>query len=261
VLRLVLVALLLLPAAATAEAAERRMLDAEEAARFEGVGRLNIAGSRFCTATLVAPDVIVTAAHCLFHPLTGARVADGELRFVAGYRIRDRAALRRVTRTVVDPGYTFESRATYAGVGADLALGRLDRPVPEAVVPFATAALADRGPLAIVSYGQDRPHAPSIEAPCGIVERTDPVLALDCAVTYGASGSPLFQGAPGQGEAGDLRLVGVVSAMGRLIRPAVDVTFARTFARLPDALAPLLATLDAAPAAAPGAASRPQPRP
>lgn len=237
-----LAVLLLLPAAVAAEPPERRMLEAEEAASFRGVGRLNIAGSRFCTATLVAPDVIVTAAHCLFHPLTGARVADRELRFVAGYRVRDRAALRRVTRTVVDPGYAFEARATYAGVGTDLALGRLDRPVPEAVTPFATAALGNGPPLAIVSYGQDRPHAPSIETPCGIVERTGPVLALDCAVTYGASGSPLFQG-----EGADLRLVGVVSAMGGLIRPPVNVTFARLLGDLEPRLAALYGSAPEAP--------------
>ena len=225
------------------------MIGAEEAADFQGVGRLNIAGSRFCTATLVAPDVIVTAAHCLFHPLTGARVADTELRFVAGYRVRERAALRRVARTVVDPAYAFEARATYAGVGADLAVGRLDRPVQEAVAPFAAGAFAE-GPLAIVSYGQDRPHAPSIEEPCGIVEDSGPVLALDCAVTYGASGSPLFQGA-----AGDRRLVGVVSAMGRLIRPPTDVTFSRVLGDL----APLLAALDAPPPIPDGPGPRPRP--
>ena len=199
------------------------MLEAEEAAAFRGVGRLNIAGTWFCTATLIAPDVIVTAAHCLYHPLTGVRVRDSELRFVAGYRIRERAALRRVARTVVDPGFAFEARATYAGVGADLAVALLSRPVPEGVPAFATAAFEpEAGPLAIVSYAQDRPHAPSIETPCGIVEETRPVVALDCAVTYGASGSPLFQG---EGEA--MRLVGVVSAIGRLWQPPQDVTFAR----------------------------------
>ena len=225
------------------------MIAVGEAAEFQGVGRLNIAGSRFCTATLVAPDVIVTAAHCLFHPLTGARVADGELRFVAGYRIRERAALRRVARTVIDPAYAFGARATYAGVGADLAVGRLDRPVPAAVVPFAAGAFAE-GPLAIVSYGQDRPHAPSIEEPCGVIEDSAPVLALDCAVTYGASGSPLFQGAEGK-----RRLVGVVSAIGRLIRPPVDVTFARILGDL----APLLAALDESPPAVDERAPLPRP--
>jgi protease YdgD len=237
--------LLLLPAAVAAEASERRMVDDAEAPAFHGVGRLNIAGSRFCTATLVAPDVIVTAAHCLFHPLTGARVRDSELRFVAGYRIDDRVALRRVTRTVIDPDYDFAARATYDGVGADLALARLQRPTPASVAPFATVALDPERPLSIVSYGQDRPHAPSIEAPCGIVEETGAVLALDCAVTYGASGSPLFQ---------DGALVGVVSAMGRLIRPPVDVTFVRLLGAGYESLRESLEV-------APTAGTRPLPRP
>ena len=244
-LRLLVACFLCLATVATAQAAERRMLDAEEALAFHGVGRLNIAGSRFCTATLIAPDVIVTAAHCLFHPQTGKRVPESELRFVAGYRLRERAAVRRVVATAIDPAYAFGARATYAGVGADLALARLDAPVPTAVVPFATADRQGDGTLSIVSYGEDRPHAPSVEAPCGIVDDTDPVLALDCAVTYGASGSPLFEGEPG-----DLRLVGVVSAMGRLIRPPVDVTFT---VLLGDAIASLRAAL--------AAVAPPRPRP
>ena len=77
------------------------------------------------------------------------------------------------------------------------------------------------------------------------------MIALDCAVTYGASGSPLFQG-----EGGDTRLVGVVSAIGRLIRPPVDVTFARVLGDV----APLLAALDAAAAEAPDGPA-PLPRP
>ena len=152
-----------------------------------------------------------------------------------------------MARTVVDPGFAFEARATYAGVGADLALALLDRPVPDSVAAFATADFAaEAGPLAIVSYAQDRPHAPSIESPCGIVEETGPVVALDCAVTYGASGSPLFQG---EGEA--MRLVGVVAAIGRLRRPAQDVTFARF---LGPGLEALVATLREEAAEAEGAA-------
>jgi V8-like Glu-specific endopeptidase len=199
------------------------MLGAEEAAPFRGVGRLNIAGTWFCTATLIAPDVIVTAAHCLYDPRNGERVRDSGLRFVADYRPGQRGALRRVARTVVDPGFAFEARTTYAGVGADLAVALLNRPLPDAVAPLPTAGFEPgAAPLAIVSYAQDRAHAPSIEAPCGVVERTGPVVALDCAVTYGASGSPLFQG-----EGPEARLVGVVSAMGRLLRQQQDVTFAR----------------------------------
>ena len=143
------------------------MLEADEAAAFRGVGRLNVAGTRFCTATLISETVIVTAAHCLFNPRTRERVPLGEFRFVAGLRLGETAAVRRVVRAVTHPDFAFEGLASPAGVGADLALLELDRPVPaEDAAAFATGDLgAEAAPLAIVSYARDRAQAPSIEAP------------------------------------------------------------------------------------------------
>jgi protease YdgD len=216
-----LLALLLLPPAAAAQAPERRMLEAEEAVAFRGVGRLNVAGRRFCTATLIAPSIVVTAAHCLYHPRTHERVPTSELRFVAGLRLGETAAVRRPARAVTHPDFAFEGLADFGGVRTDLALIELDEPVPaETAPPFATDALAPGGaPLAIVSYARDRAQAPSIEAPCGLISTFGGVAALDCAVNYGASGAPVLQG---EGDA--TRLVGVVSAMGRVLATDGDVT-------------------------------------
>ena len=93
------------------------------------VGRLNIAGTRFCTATLIEPAVVVTAAHCLFHPRTQARVPMREIRFVAGLRRGEVAAVRRAVKAVTQPDFAFDGMASYAGVRADLALVELDEPV------------------------------------------------------------------------------------------------------------------------------------
>ena len=65
------------------------MLEAEEAVALRGVGRLNVAGTRFCTATLISETVIVTAAHCLFDPRTPCAGAD------RGVPLRRRAADRQ----------------------------------------------------------------------------------------------------------------------------------------------------------------------
>lgn len=203
--------LLLAGAAAAADAPGRRMLSADEAVPFRAVGRVNIAGARFCTGTLVAPDQVLTAAHCLYNPQTGALVAPKEIRFVAGLRIDKKAAMRRVVRAVADPDFAY-GRAGPAGVSADLALLVLAVPIPaKAAVPFGSGALG-AGPYTIVSYGRDRPQAPSIEAPCGLISGFGAGLALDCAVTEGVSGAPVFRGA---GEA--RQVVAVVSAMGRTI--------------------------------------------
>jgi hypothetical protein len=200
----------------------RRMLEADEAEAYRGVGRLNVAGTRFCTAMLIAPDVVVTAAHCLYHPRTYARVPVSELRFVAGLRLGETAAVRRATRAVTRPDFAFEGFAAPDGVTADLALVELARPVPEEnAAAWARGELDPETPLAIVSYARDRAQAPSIETPCRVASAFGGAAAIECAVDYGASGAPVFQG---EGEA--RRLVAVVSAMGRVLATGDDVTLA-----------------------------------
>lgn len=220
-------------------AQERRLLSVEEAVPFRGVGRLNVAGTRFCTATLISETVIITAAHCLFHPRTRARVPLGEFRFAAGLRMGKTAAVGRIVRAAVHPEFTFEGMASPAGVAADLAVLELAEPVAAEDAPaFATGDLRrDAAPLAIVSYARDRAQAPSIEEPCGLATTFAGVAALDCAVNYGASGAPVLQGAAeeegegaeGEGEeggAGERRLVAVVSAMGSVVASERQVTLA-----------------------------------
>lgn len=227
-------ALVLVAGAAAAQDPERRMLDADEAANYRGVGRLNVAGTRFCTATLIAPDVIVTAAHCLYHPVSHERVPEDEMTFVAGLRLGETAAVRKVTAAVTQPDFAFAGIADSAGVRADLAVLLLAETVPEDAAPAFSAGdwEEEAGSLSVVSYARDRAQAPSIED-CIVEVVFGGVAALDCAVTYGASGAPVFQ---------DGRVVGVVSAMGRTLDGDREVTLA---VLVDPWITPLRETLDA----------------
>lgn len=49
------------------------------------VGRFNKAGRGHCTATVVAPKIVVTSAHCLIDRNTGGYMAPDKLHFVAGW--------------------------------------------------------------------------------------------------------------------------------------------------------------------------------
>ena len=229
---------------AAAQEPERRMLDDAEAAAFRGVGRLNIAGRRFCSATLISEQVAVTAAHCLYHPRTGRAVPLDELRFVAGLRRDEVAALRDVTASSVPLDFVFDESLNLSGVRADIALVALDAPVTaEEAAPLPVGGeLAPGDSVTIVSYARDRSQAASIQEGCVVEMVLEAVATVPCAVTFGASGAPVLAG-----EGDDRRLAGIVSAIGTM-EGGGELTFV---VRLEPHLAALQAQLDAAPADGP----------
>jgi V8-like Glu-specific endopeptidase len=205
---LALLAALLLAAPAAGEGG-RRMLTEAEAPAWAAVGRLNVAGRRFCTATLITDRHALTAAHCLYNPRTRAPVAAAEFRFLAGLGPDGHARVRMVTRLAAPPDYRYDPRPAYAQVALDLAVVELDPPFgPDEARPFAldrTPGWDAPGP--VVSYARDRAFAPSIEATCPVRAADEGVAALVCDVEQGASGSPVFRTAGGAPV-----ILGVVSA-------------------------------------------------
>lgn len=201
---------LVLAAPAAAEGPERRRLDDMEAVGFRAVGRLNIAGGRFCTATLVTERLVLTAAHCLFDPDDGRRVGPGELSFLAGKRRNDARAVRGVVRAAVLPEFRFEGRAEWRRLRHDLALVELDAAIPAALALPLAVDRPPGGAVAIVSYARDRPRVASIQEVCPVLVTLQGVAVLRCAIEFGASGAPVIAVSDGR-----LRLVAVASAMGR----------------------------------------------
>ncbi len=186
------------------------MLTDAEAADLAGVGRLNIAGNRHCTATLIARDLVLTAAHCLYNPQSGRRAPPEEIRFVAGLRRDDYAALRGVAALAVPPDYDFAAEPDLAEVRHDLAMLRLDAPVAASeALPVPEGAWPGGGSVAVVGYGRDRAQAASIRADCPVLGAEDGLAVLGCTVTLGVSGAPVLAGT-GAGR----RIVAIVSAMG-----------------------------------------------
>ena len=83
------------------------MITDQEAPLWNAVGRLNVAGNRVCTATLISPDEVITAAHCLFHQVTRHLAHPEDIHFVAGFRRDTYAALVHVSAVAILPGYTY----------------------------------------------------------------------------------------------------------------------------------------------------------
>ena len=101
-------------------------------AEWLAVGRLNVSGQGYCTATLIAPDMVMTAGHCVVDRRTGRPVEPGRVHFLAGFRAGTYAAHGIGRAVAIVPGF---DRAA-ADVARDLALVRLVAPMAPRVQPI-----------------------------------------------------------------------------------------------------------------------------
>ncbi|WP_270729619.1 trypsin-like serine peptidase [Shimia sp. Alg240-R146] len=173
------------------------------------VGRLMVSGNAMCTGALVSPELVLTAAHCLYDPKTGRRVEPGQIEFQAGLRNGKATAVRRVQSAVAHPDYR-HVRNGAAQVGHDLALLRLTSPIDSsAVLPMAQDIRLGSGDmLGVLSYTIGNRNDPVLEYPCRVLATQHQTLVMSCDVDFGASGAPVLALRNGKTPS----LVSVVSA-------------------------------------------------
>ncbi|MGE5475195.1 MAG: trypsin-like serine peptidase [Bacteroidales bacterium] len=177
---------------------------AVEAARYpwSAMGRLNNGLGGHCSAVLVGPRLVATAAHCLWNPKTRAPIPVGSLTFVAGYDRGGYLKASKVARMQAAPGWnlaTNNAGAGLAGRADDWALLELAEAVGDAVGWVAPGADPQPGQrVTAAGYGKDKAHVPMAHVGCAVLERRGALVVNDCDAVQGDSGGPVLSWRDGQ---------------------------------------------------------------
>lgn len=188
---------------------------------WDGVVLIEAEGAGLCTGAMVAPAVVLTAAHCLKDEAGTALLPAARLRAtLAGLEARG-VALR------VGAGFDPAREAPWA---SDWALVSLSAPIGNRrVLPLLRETPPEHGLLSLPGFQRDDPDRLLVDPACrylGLrrIEGEGVMLAHDCAGTTGSSGGPLLlRGADGRFAIIGVQSKGILGRAGGLAVPVLGI--------------------------------------
>ena len=184
----------MLLAAATAHAGDRRVPVDPNEPPWNAIAKVQTNIGEHCSGVLIAPSVVLTAAHCLYNPRTRALLQPLSLHVLLGYQRGQYRWHRLVAGYTVGLGFDPVFRSPQAWDWARL---DLSEPVPVIPLPVAGKVPPPGTAITLAGYNQDKAQLLMADVDCPLRHATNQSYGAtfrvhDCAGTRGTSGGPLL---------------------------------------------------------------------
>ncbi len=176
------------------------------------IGKLRVEGVQSCTATLVGPNTVITAAHCIYNRQTKRYFAPKTIHFLAGVQDKTLVAQSTAISYSVAAKHLPEGQFDEQALLTDWALIKLKEPIGCMLGSLKTGHASEYAKHSLVAagYPMSNPSQLIAETQCqfALQPSKGKMLRLkDCGVEHGDSGAALIAT-----EGNVARVLGIISA-------------------------------------------------